>query len=142
MNGTQLRYKRKRGTPRGPAIDDPNKNKVARTSIHWPLDKRHILEALVRGIKDGTYDRSLSSLVVDAVERQYAATTIGDLQALILSKYEDGRLQGPKLIKSFHAILDWELQYSTIPDIMDKWGVDRWQMAQLMSSYCLAIEEG
>ena len=74
----------------------------------------------------------MSEQVRIALRHTYCGKNLIDLKALILDKYAERQLVGPKLFKTFEDVLEWELQNRTIKQVIELWHISGRDMGLIL----------
>jgi hypothetical protein len=109
-------------------IDRKKRKDVA---IYFRQEDTPILNQLIRMVET-EQALSVSEIVLDTLREKLGINDYSLLQNTILEKYADGKLQGPRLFKTFADILDWELQNGPVRDLLGKWNITERELAVMV----------
>lgn len=82
-----------------------------------------------------------SELVVDACRLKFGIADLDLMKTVILERYIDKDLVGPRLFKTFEDIMEWELKNTPIHDIVIKWGITPQQFSCLLYLFGMRTRE-
>lgn len=103
-------------------------------SISFKMEDHQVLDQLRKFLENDALP--ISETVVDAIRLKFGVKDLMLVRSVILEKYADKKLVGPRLFKTFDDIFEWELQNN--PDLRDlaiKWNIARQTMGCLAYLY-------
>lgn len=113
-------------------------NKGAYLTISFPRGDLAIYDVMVELVKKGT--GSFSELARVAFWHTYGGKLLDSTKQMILDRYANRELEGPKLFKEFEDVLLWEVQHRTFTEIKDLWRISGHDLGVLLLEIAMEID--